>query len=89
MDLKIKTPRSDDYTEYAEKVRSGTSEARSRAGERGELVRHEVGERMFDLMMEYFPQEYQERRRDELVRAFGAGIAVGFLGREIVRYARR
>ncbi|MFB9825654.1 MULTISPECIES: hypothetical protein [Halobaculum] len=86
MDLKIRTPRSDDYSEYAEKVRSG---ARSRAGERGQLVRHEVGERMFDLMTEYFPEEYRERRREELIRTFGAGIAVGFLGRELVRYARR
>ncbi|MFC7069825.1 hypothetical protein [Halobaculum lipolyticum] len=86
MDLKIKTPRSDEYSEYAEKVRT---EARSRAGERGELVRHEVGARMFDLMEEYFPEEHAERRRQELVRAFGAGIAVGFLGREILRYTRR
>lgn len=86
MDLKIRTPRSDDYSEYAGKVTSG---ARSRAGERGQLVRHEVGERMFDLMTEYFPEEYRERRREELIRAFGAGIAVGFLGRELVRYTRR
>ncbi|MXR42568.1 hypothetical protein GRX01_14635 [Halobaculum sp. WSA2] len=86
MDLKIKTPRSDDYSEYAEKVRS---EARTRAGERGQLVRHEVGERMFDLMTDYFPEEYAARRRSGLARAFGAGLAVGFLGRELVRYARR
>jgi len=86
MDLKIRSPRSDDYSEYAEKVRS---EARERAGERGQLVRHEVGERMFDLMADYFPEEYAARRRNELARAFGAGLAVGFLGRELVRYARR
>lgn len=89
MDLKIATPRSDDYSEYAQKVRGGTASVRSRAGERGELVRHEVGERMFDIMTEYFPDEYRERRRAELTRAFGAGLAVGFLGRELVRYARR
>lgn len=86
MDLKIKSPRSDDYSEYAQKVRS---EARDRAGERGQLVRHEVGDRMFDIMTEYFPEEYAARRRSELARAFGAGLAVGFLGRELVRYARR
>ncbi|UIP00508.1 hypothetical protein Hbl1158_03865 [Halobaculum sp. CBA1158] len=86
MDLKIRTPQSDDYSEYAEKVRSG---ARTRAGERGALVRHEVGDRMFDLMTDYFPEEYAARRRGELARAFGAGLAVGFLGRELVRYARR
>lgn len=89
MDLKIKTPKSDDYSEYAERVRSGTSEARTKASQRGELVRHEVGDRMFDIMTEYFPEEYQARRRDELIRAFGAGIAVGFLGRELLRYGRR
>ncbi|MFC6787338.1 hypothetical protein [Halobaculum halobium] len=86
MALKIKTPRSDEYSEYAEKVRS---EARSRAGERGALVRHEVGDRMFDLMTDYFPEEYAARRREELIRTFGVGVAVGFLGREAVRYARR
>lgn len=86
MALRIKTPRSDEYGEYAEKVRS---EARTRAGERGALVRHEVGDRMFDLLTEYFPEEYQARRRDELIRAFGVGVAAGFLGREAVRYARR
>ncbi|WP_435064562.1 hypothetical protein [Halobaculum sp. EA56] len=86
MALTIRTPRSDDYSEYADKVRS---EARTRAGERGRLVRHEVGERMFDLMTEYFPEEYAARRRSELARAFGVGLATGFLGRELVRYARR
>jgi len=86
MDLKIKTPRSDDYSEYAEKVRS---EARDRAGERGQLVRHEVGDRMFDLMTDYFPEEYAARRRGELARTFAAGVAAGFLGRELVRYSRR
>ena len=34
-------------------------------------------------------EEYAARRREELVRAFSAGIAVGVLGRELVRYARR
>ena len=86
MALKIRTPRSDDYSEYADRVRS---EARTRAGEGGQIVRSEVGDRMFDLMTEYFPEEYAARRREEMLRAFGVGVAVGFLGREAVRYARR
>ena len=86
MDLEIAAPRSEEYSEYAERVRS---KARSRADEGGQVVRSELGDRMFDLLTEYFPEEYAARRREELVRAFSAGIAVGVLGRELVRYARR
>lgn len=89
MALSIRTPRTEDYSEYTERMKIGTDEARGRASVRGEHLRHELGDRMFDLLTEYFPEEYQARRREELIRAFSAGIAVGFLGREAARFWRR
>lgn len=89
MALRIRTPRGDDYSDYTARMKLGTDEARVRAGERGELLRHELGDRMFDLLTEYFPEEYQQRRRREMARAFGVGVAAGFLGRELARMWRR
>ncbi|WP_313691995.1 hypothetical protein [Halorarum halobium] len=67
--------------EYADRVRA---KARSEAGQRGEQLRHEMGDRLFDILAESFPEEYAARRRRDAGRAFVAGIAVGLLGRELL-----
>ncbi|WP_435145140.1 hypothetical protein [Halobaculum sp. P14] len=70
---------------YADRVRSGGLRARAEAGERGDALRSDVGDRLFDLLAENFPEEYAARRRRDAVRAFGAGVVVGLVAREALR----
>ena len=49
------------------------------------MLREEMGDRLFDLLEENFPEEYAARRRQDGARAFVAGVAVGLIGRELLR----
>lgn len=64
--------------EYADRVRS-------EAEQRGEMFREEMGDRLFDLLEENFPEEHAARRRRDAANAFVAGVAVGLIGRELLR----
>lgn len=85
MDLKL-TP--EQRREYTERVREETARARAEASERGDEMRSQVGDRLLDVMAENFPEEYASRRRAALMQGFGAGVAVGLLGRELLRMRR-
>ena len=85
MDLTI-TP--EQRREYTERVREETAKARAQAGERGEEVRSQVGDRLLDVMAENFPEEYAARRRAAILQGFGAGVAIGLIGRELLRMRR-
>ena len=85
MDLKL-TP--EQRKEYTERVREETARARAEAGERGDEMRSQVGDRLLDVMAENFPEEYAARRRSILMKGFVAGVAVGLLGREALRMRR-
>ena len=82
MELKL-TP--EQRREYAERLRRETERARMQAGQRGEVLRKEMGERLFDALEENFPEEYAARRRRDATGAFAAGLVVGLLGRELLR----
>ena len=68
--------------EYAERMRA---RARVEADRRGEMLRQELGDRLFDFLEENFPEEYAARRRRDAATAFAAGVAVGLVGRELLR----
>ncbi|QLG63762.1 hypothetical protein [Halorarum salinum] len=76
-------------SQYADRMREGGSKARVRAretaAERRETLRRELGDRLFDALEENFPEEYAARRRRDAAKAFGAGVAVGLVGRELLR----
>lgn len=71
--------------EYADRVRRETARAQLEAGQRGEMLRHEMGDRLFDILAKNFPEEYAARRRRDAAGAFAAGVAVGVVGRELLR----
>ncbi|ESP87673.1 hypothetical protein [Candidatus Halobonum tyrrellensis] len=85
MDIKL-TP--EQRREYTERVREETTKAREEAGERGDEMRSQVGDRLLDVMAENFPEEYESRRRAAMLKGFGVGVAVGLLGREALRMRR-
>ncbi|PSP75435.1 hypothetical protein BRC81_15525 [Halobacteriales archaeon QS_1_68_20] len=69
--------------------------ARERLDERAETVREELerrtdetkmelGERLFDLGEEYFPQVAAQRRRQLVSAGFLVGLAAGFLARHLM-----
>lgn len=62
---------------------------RTGVAERGDAVRRRMGNRLFDFLIEHFPEEYAARRRSELGRAFGVGIIVGFVAARIISGDRR
>ncbi|QLG29137.1 hypothetical protein HUG10_17075 [Halorarum halophilum] len=68
-----------------EQRREVADRVRSEAGQRSEMLREEMGDRLFDLLEENFPEEYAARRRRDGARAFVAGVAVGLIGRELLR----
>lgn len=74
---------------YVDRMRAEGSKARSmarsEAEQRGEMLRHEMGDRLFDILEENFPEEYAARRRRDAAGAFAAGVAVGVVGRELLR----
>lgn len=85
----IRGSQDDDESDFRNEIRNEATDrarlealkARARASEEGELVKQRLGETMFDLMEEYFPEESASRRRQHMAKAFVAGIAVGLAGR--------
>lgn len=71
--------------EAEERVRSEAKKARHEAETQGEVLRHRLGESMLDLMEDYFPEEVEARRRENLLRGFAVGVVTGILGRELLR----
>lgn len=69
--------RSELRNEATDRARLEALKARARASEEGEVVKQRLGETMFDLMEEYFPEETASRRRQHMAKAFFAGVVVG------------
>lgn len=79
-------------TETAKQQLEGRREtAREQLEGRTELARVELGERLFDLGEEYFPEVAKRRRRNVAATAFVAGvstgIAIGYAAGTMVRKA--
>ena len=73
--------RNEIQKEATARARLEAMKARARASEEGEVVKQRLGETMFDLMEEYFPEESASRRRQDMAKAFVAGLAVGLAAR--------
>lgn len=69
--------RSELRNEATDRARLEALKARARASEEGEVVKQRLGETMFDLMEEYFPEETANRRRQHMAKAFFAGVVIG------------
>lgn len=63
----------------AKDVRADVDGARENIERRTKEARTDVGEHLFALGEEYFPEVAHRRRRQTAVGAFGAGLAVGAL----------
>lgn len=63
------------------RARMEAMKARARASEEGNVVKQHLGETMLDLLEDYFPEETAARRRENMAKAFVAGLAVGLASR--------
>ncbi len=62
--------------------------AKVEADKQADVLRSRLGELAVEAAQEYFPEQYQRRRRQDMVKAFAAGIAVGVLSRWAVKRRR-
>lgn len=69
----------DDLDRRAKETREEVDGARENIERRTNKARTEVGEHLFSLGEEYFPEVAQRRRRKNAIGAFGAGVVVGAL----------
>jgi ElaB/YqjD/DUF883 family membrane-anchored ribosome-binding protein len=67
-----------------ERLDSQVEEAREELEGRTDEARNEVGERLFDLGDEYFPEVASRRRREAGAVGFAAGILVGVVARHLL-----
>ncbi|MEF8773405.1 MAG: hypothetical protein V5A37_01650 [Halobacteriales archaeon] len=67
-----------------DRLEGRTEQTRRKVDERADVAKEELGERLFDLGEEYFPEVARRRQRRVAATAFAAGVAAGAVGRHLL-----